>query len=254
MKRTALGLALTFGLCSAASAQQTAPDWQTVTEPAPGEALALRHLCRRISPAEAATTAPLPLDLTVIPPDAAALRDLGAFGPRARGVEIRSRDPRFAALEIAPGRVLPRLPNGDSIQVDGYAWAGSDSEPARCFAPWNPTDLPDSADVALVVPAQVRARLGARPDLRLIGAAPLGGGAWLALTAPEGEGGRSVLVQVSADAAQDPQVVAELPFAFQIIQPLLDPHGVRRWVRLVGRGGPDEPIRVVVLEAPAALR
>lgn len=227
-------------------------DWQGISEPGPTEAVGFRHFCQRISYAEAAKTAPLPLDLTPISADQPAFSSLGALEYTGRGVEIRSDDPRFNALEIAPGRALPRMPDGDFIEVYNYVPYDDDTRPARCFAPWNrPLSYP--GDVAPIVPTEVYDQLQALPDLRLIGAAPLGLKAWLALTQPNSEPGRTLLVRVQIDRVQPPEVVAELPFNFQVIEPVVDFHSARRWVRLAGRGNRDEPIRVMLLEVPAYL-
>ena len=231
----------------------SAGDWQTVNQPAAGEAMGLRHLCRRISYEEAAAKAPLPMNLTPVSADHPALRDLGALEYRGEGVEIQSDDPRFAALEIAPGRTLPRMPNGDFIEVSPYVWYGEDDRAARCFAPWNPPYAYLQADSAIKVPAEVSDQLQGHPDLRLIGAAPLGTGAWVALTSPHGEPGRTFLIRVAEDGEQPLTTVAELLFTFQVIEPVIDPHSPRRWVRLVGRGSRDEPIRVLLLEVPSNL-
>ena len=93
-------------------------DWQTVSTAGPGEASQLRHRCHRISNAEAEANRPMALTLRPIAVDDTAWRGLGALEYRGQGVEVSSDDPRFASLAIEPGHVLPRLPNGDFIQVD----------------------------------------------------------------------------------------------------------------------------------------
>lgn len=226
-------------------------DWQTVSEAAPGEASRLRHQCRRISNAEAASKSPLPLILKPIAGNDPAWRGLGALEYRGQGVEIRSQDPRFASLMIEPGHVFPRLPTGDFIQIDPYVPLGPETETARCFAPWSPADLHPDADIALAPPSAIRDAVERHRPLQVVGAAPLSASRWVVLMGAERGSAGTVLVVADTDGTSSQ--LAELPFGFQVIQPVLDPHSARRWVRLAGRARRDEPFRVVVLDVPAGL-
>lgn len=226
-------------------------DWQAVAVVSPGEATLLRHRCRRIPGAEATAMSPLALKLKPIAEDDVFWRILGVLEYRGQGVEISSDDPRFASLAIAPGHTLPRTPAGDFVQVDVYVPFGPETEAAHCLAPWNPTDVHPDIDLALAPPPAITAAFEAQDHLRLISAAPVGRSRWIALMAAEGQTAGRALVWADANGAES-QVVAHLPVGFQLIQPVLDPHSARRWVRLVGRDT-QGPIRVVILEVPASL-
>lgn len=275
MKRVFFGLAVVMSACSTttqppqplASSGLSPPsvvsaDFQSPYEPKPGEQYPLKSFCRRISSAEAATLRPMLVRLSPISSGAlltapgregSGAWSLGGLSYAGQGVEVASDDSRFSELSIAPGKILPRRPNGDFIQVDIYTPYGAVTGSADCYAPWNPQDIPVNADAAPPFPAEMGVRLRAMDGLRLVGAAPLGPQVWLALMEPEGGSAETVLVRVSTDEAAAPTPVARLPFSFQAIQPVLDPHSARRQVRLIGRNADGGPFRVLVLDVSPSL-
>lgn len=214
-------------------------DWR----PPDGPVESAGRWCEQIKEAKAQTITPILLTMRSIPSDTVSVVEGRVL--RMHGVEISSEDARFADLWIAPGDTLMRRPNGDFIDTYAHVSRNEDAPVGQCYVAWNPRTVAADQDRRLGFVAQTADRLKPPEGFRLLGATPVGGD-WIGIAERISGGPQTLLIRTSPSGSE---MVANLPFAFQAIERLIDVHGVSSSIRITGRSG-GGPIRVIVFDLP----
>lgn len=214
-------------------------DWR----PPDGTVESAGRWCEPIKESKAQTITPILLTMRSIP--SAAVSVVEGRISQMHGVEISSKDTRFADLWIAPGETLMRRPNGDFIETYIHVPLSENMPEGQCYVEWNPREIAPNRDKTWGFEPQIADKLQPPEGFRLLGAAPVGRD-WIGIAERISDGPQTLLIRTSPS---DSEIIARLPFAFQSIERLIDMHGSELSFRITGRSG-GGPIRVILFSIP----